>query len=90
MTLSDRVLVMSRRPGRIIDEIKVDLPHRENPIARRHDARVHEYVARLMDRLDIDPAAAEGAAGITAASGGVVKVQCAGRRRDKRHGELTR
>jgi NitT/TauT family transport system ATP-binding protein len=61
VTLSDRVLVMSRRPGRIIDEIKVDLPHRENPIARRHDARVHEYVARLMDRLDIDPAAAEGA-----------------------------
>jgi NitT/TauT family transport system ATP-binding protein len=69
VTLSDRVLVMSRRPGRIIDEIKVDLPHRENPIARRHDARVHEYVARLMDRLDIDPAAAEGAAGITASGG---------------------
>src|SRR5262245_62019768 len=25
--LSDRVLVMSRRPGRIIDEIKIDMPH---------------------------------------------------------------
>jgi NitT/TauT family transport system ATP-binding protein len=53
VTLSDRVLVMSRRPGRIIDEIEIDLPQRENPIARRQDAKVHTYVARLMDRLDI-------------------------------------
>jgi NitT/TauT family transport system ATP-binding protein len=53
VTLSDRVLVMSRRPGRIIDEIEIDLPQRENPIARRQDAKVHAYVARLMDRLDI-------------------------------------
>jgi NitT/TauT family transport system ATP-binding protein len=53
VTLSDRVLVMSRRPGRIIDEIAIDLPQRENPIARRHDMKVHAYVARLMDRLDI-------------------------------------
>ena len=53
VTLSDRVLVMSRRPGRIIDEIRVDLPDRDNPIARRHDGRVHDYVSRLMDRLDI-------------------------------------
>jgi NitT/TauT family transport system ATP-binding protein len=53
VTLSDRVLVMSRRPGRIIDEIEIDLPHRENAIARRQDAKVHAYVARLMDRLDI-------------------------------------
>jgi NitT/TauT family transport system ATP-binding protein len=53
VTLSDRVLVMSRRPGRIIDEIAIDLPQRENPIARRQDAKVHTYVARLMDRLDI-------------------------------------
>jgi len=53
VTLSDRVLVMSRRPGRIIDEIQVDLPGRDDPIARRHDARVNDYVSRLMDRLDI-------------------------------------
>src|SRR5215470_11966663 len=31
--LSDRVLVMSRRPGRIIDEINVELPDRDDPIA---------------------------------------------------------
>src|SRR6516162_8649844 len=53
VTLSDRVLVMSRRPGRIIDEIRVELPQRDDPIARRHAPRVNEYVARLMDRLDI-------------------------------------
>jgi NitT/TauT family transport system ATP-binding protein len=53
VTLSDRVLVMSRRPGAIIDEIAIDLPQRENPVARRHDPGVNEYVARLMDRLDI-------------------------------------
>jgi len=54
VTLSDRVLVMSRRPGRIIDEIEIDLPHRENPIARRQDAKVNDYVGRLMERLDIN------------------------------------
>src|SRR5262244_697631 len=53
VTLSNRVQVMSRRPGRIIDEIRVELPQRDDPIARRHAPRVNEYVARLMDRLDI-------------------------------------
>jgi NitT/TauT family transport system ATP-binding protein len=53
VTLSDRVLVMSRRPGAIIDEIVIELPHRDDPIARRHDAKVNDYVARLMDRLEI-------------------------------------
>jgi NitT/TauT family transport system ATP-binding protein len=51
--LSDRVLVMSRRPGRIIDEIAIDLPHRDDPIARGRDPKAGDYVARLMDRLDI-------------------------------------
>jgi NitT/TauT family transport system ATP-binding protein len=54
VTLSDRVLVMSRRPGAIIDEIAIDMPQRDNPIARRHDPKLGDYVARLMDRLDID------------------------------------
>jgi NitT/TauT family transport system ATP-binding protein len=53
VTLSDRVLVMSRRPGRIIDEITIDIPGRDEPLARRQDKRVHDYVTRLMDRLDI-------------------------------------
>jgi NitT/TauT family transport system ATP-binding protein len=53
VTLSDRVLVMSRRPGTIIDEIAIDLPQRDSPMARRRDARFGDYVAQLMDRLDI-------------------------------------
>src|SRR5262244_2081449 len=56
VTLSDRVLVMSRRPGRILDEIRVELLQRDDPIARRQAPRVNEYVARLMDRLDISHA----------------------------------
>jgi NitT/TauT family transport system ATP-binding protein len=57
VTLSDRVLVMSLRPGRIIDEIEVTLPQRDNPLARRQDVKVQGYVARLMERLDIGPIA---------------------------------
>jgi NitT/TauT family transport system ATP-binding protein len=53
VTLSDRVLVMSRRPGTIIDEIEIDVPQRDDPISRRRDPKVNDYVARLMDRLDI-------------------------------------
>jgi NitT/TauT family transport system ATP-binding protein len=59
VTLSDRVLVMSRRPGHIIDEITIDLPRRDDPIARRQDPRVNQYVARLMDQLDIGHTPAE-------------------------------
>ncbi len=59
VTLSDRVLVMSRRPGRIIDEIVIDLPKRDDPIARRSDPKVNQYVARLMERLDIGHSPAE-------------------------------
>jgi len=55
VTLSDRVLVMSRRPGRIIDEIAIDLPDRDNPFARREHARVNDYVNHLMKQLDITP-----------------------------------
>jgi NitT/TauT family transport system ATP-binding protein len=57
--LSDRVLVMSRRPGTIIDEIAIELPARDDPIARRHQPKTNDYVARLMDRLDIAHASLE-------------------------------
>jgi NitT/TauT family transport system ATP-binding protein len=56
--MADRVLVMSPRPGRIIDEIKIDMPHRDDPIARREDVRLGEYAATLMHRLHIGEAAA--------------------------------
>ena len=53
VALSDRVLVMSRRPGRIIEEIAVEMPDRGNPIRRRQDERLGGYVARLMTLLDV-------------------------------------
>jgi NitT/TauT family transport system ATP-binding protein len=53
IALSDRILVMSARPGTIIEEIRLDLPDRNNPIARRGHARVGEYVSRLMELLHL-------------------------------------
>jgi NitT/TauT family transport system ATP-binding protein len=54
VALSDRILVMSERPGTIIEEIVVDIPDRDNPLQRRKHPRVGEYVARLMDLLKLD------------------------------------
>lgn len=53
IALSDRILVMSARPGTIIEEITVDLPHRDRPLERRKLARVGEYAARLMELLHV-------------------------------------
>jgi NitT/TauT family transport system ATP-binding protein len=53
VTLADRVLVMSPRPGRIIDEIKIEIPDRDDPIKRRRHPNVEQYVERLMELLDI-------------------------------------
>ena len=55
VVLSDRVLVMSRRPGRIIDEIAIALSHRNDPLLRRRDDAISGYVARLMQQLEIGP-----------------------------------
>ena len=54
VALSDRILVMSERPGTIIEQITVDLPDRNNPMARRKRAEVGPYVARLMELLKLD------------------------------------
>jgi NitT/TauT family transport system ATP-binding protein len=58
IALSDRILVMSQRPGTIIEEIVVDLPHRDNPMERRKLPGVGPLVARLMDLLHIEEASA--------------------------------
>ena len=54
VALSDRILVMSERPGTIVEQITVDIPERNNPMARRKRPEVGEYVARLMDLLKLD------------------------------------
>jgi NitT/TauT family transport system ATP-binding protein len=53
LALSDRVLVMSRRPGRIVREIQVTLPERNNPMVRRQHPNIGKLMAELMSLLDI-------------------------------------
>ena len=53
LVLSDRVLVMSRRPGHIIEEIPVDIPGRDNPMVRRQSDKLGPMIAQLMSLLDI-------------------------------------
>jgi NitT/TauT family transport system ATP-binding protein len=62
IVLADRILVMSARPGRIVEEIRIDLPHRADTMKRRRDPRVTAYVTRLMDLLRIENQAAGAAA----------------------------
>jgi NitT/TauT family transport system ATP-binding protein len=59
IVLSDRILVMSARPGRIVEEIPVDMPGRDTPIRRRLDPRVGPLAAHLMEQLHIGEAAVE-------------------------------
>ena len=54
VTMSDRILVMSERPGRIVEEIDVGLPDRENPMARQAMPRAHEIMAHLFNALHLD------------------------------------
>ena len=54
VALSDRILVMSERPGTIVEEITVDIPDRDNPMQRRKHPDVGTYVSRLMDLLKLD------------------------------------
>ena len=56
--MSDRILVMSERPGRILEEIPVDLPDRDNPMARISAPRSREYVDHLLASLHLQDKAA--------------------------------
>jgi NitT/TauT family transport system ATP-binding protein len=40
---------MSKRPGKIVEEIVVDLPAREDPFYRRNHPRMGQYISRLSD-----------------------------------------
>jgi NitT/TauT family transport system ATP-binding protein len=53
ISLADRVLVMSRRPGRILREIAVGLPDRNDPMRRRQRPEMGGLIAELMGLLDI-------------------------------------
>ncbi|TAK49413.1 MAG: ABC transporter ATP-binding protein [Xanthobacteraceae bacterium] len=53
IALSDRVLVMSRRPGTIIREIIVDMPDRDHPFRRRSNPRMNAYVVEILNLLGL-------------------------------------
>jgi len=53
IALSDRLLVMSERPGSIIEEIEVNLPHRDNPLERRKLPEIGPLAGRLMELLKV-------------------------------------
>ncbi|MGQ7815014.1 ABC transporter ATP-binding protein [Metapseudomonas furukawaii] len=53
IALSDRILVMSARPGTIIEEIEVNLPLRENPLERRKLPEIGPLAGRLMTLLKV-------------------------------------
>ncbi len=54
VALSDRILVMSERPGTIIDNITVDIPDRDKSMQRRQHTDVGRYVGRLMELLKLN------------------------------------
>lgn len=54
VALSDRILVMSERPGTIAATISVDLADRDNPMARRRNPALTHYVNELMGLLKLD------------------------------------
>lgn len=56
--MSDRILVLSERPGTVMAEIKVDLPHRDRPLERRKLPEVNDYAAQLFQLLKLEEKAA--------------------------------
>ncbi len=54
--MADRIIVLSERPGKIIEEIDVELPDRGNPTARRQNPKITEYINHLFALLKLQDA----------------------------------
>lgn len=54
VSLSDRIIVMSPRPGRVAAEIEVDLPRPRDLAALRFDPRFHELTEEVWRYFSID------------------------------------
>lgn len=52
--LSDRVLVMSERPGRVIEDIRIDLPRPRDPRATKESPDFGRYVVQLGQLMGVD------------------------------------
>lgn len=53
ITLSDRVIVMSSRPGRIIDDIRIDLPRPRSVSALQKDPAYHQLYSLVWTKLEM-------------------------------------
>jgi NitT/TauT family transport system ATP-binding protein len=51
ISLSDRVVVLSKSPGRIKEIISIDFPRPRDPVALRGEPKFGEYVVRIWDLL---------------------------------------
>jgi len=52
VSLSDRVIVMSARPGRILANVRIDLPRPRSARALQKDARYHEIYTEVWQWLE--------------------------------------
>ncbi len=52
IVLSDEVVIMSRRPGRVRDIVPIDLPRPRDPVTARFAPRFHELYQRIWSQLD--------------------------------------
>lgn len=52
--LSDRVLVMSERPGTIIEDVQIDLPRPRDPTRTREDQAFGDFVVRLSRLMGVE------------------------------------
>lgn len=53
IALSDRVVVMSSRPGRIIDDIRIDLPRPRSISALQKDPAYHRFYSLVWSKLEM-------------------------------------
>ncbi len=58
VAMADRIIVMSERPGTVVEEIVIDLPDRDNPIQRRAHPRAGHYIGRLFELMRLEERAA--------------------------------
>ena len=52
--LSDRVLVMSERPGTIVEDVAIDLPRPRDPSKTRENPAFGDYIVKLSKLMGVD------------------------------------